>query len=269
VNNENTEIGRLTNDGKFFKRKDTNNGLNFDEEKVALIAEKEFDGDETKRSTEEEDETNLQNQMLETPPALTENHVDSSSRKKSKESFLDRTVYKNILKESFADAVPPISKEAQEEVFKLLLREFRGIPRAHKFVERRKRLITKGKLNKLEQANPERAKKLSDQYEEMGKKLTSLKKTLVYGTNSVTRQLEKGELELVLVCADTNPRILVQHYSALCKSKSACLLPLPSGSKHLGKIFGLNSLCALGFKRTGDHRELVSSIIRLINQQDT
>lgn len=73
---------------------------------------------------------------------------------------------------------------------------------------------------------------------------------LCLGVNHVTRALEKDELCLAIVCKDAEPPRLVQHfpYLAFVKQVPLCAMAQRGSSFELGKIFGLKSMLALGFK---------------------
>lgn len=68
----------------------------------------------------------------------------------------------------------------------------------------------------------------------------------VLGVNAVTRAMERQELSLVLVA--WGAKALVAHVPALCAAGRVRLGVLEETSQNLGKLFGLQSVVAIGFK---------------------
>ena len=65
----------------------------------------------------------------------------------------------------------------------------------------------------------------------------------------MTRNLENGNLCLVICCKHVQPYLLVQHIPILCTLRNTPLLPLSNelSSFQLGKIFGLRTAVIIGF----------------------
>lgn len=68
----------------------------------------------------------------------------------------------------------------------------------------------------------------------------------VLGVNAVTRAMERQELSLVLVA--WGAKALVAHVPVLCAAGRVRLGVLDETSQNLGKLFGLQSVVAIGFK---------------------
>lgn len=77
---------------------------------------------------------------------------------------------------------------------------------------------------------------------------TSCKKPprLLCGVNEVTRALEKGKVELAVVCRDVSPSIMVSHIPVLCFIGSTKLVILSGNGGDVGKIMGTQRLLAFG-----------------------
>ena len=69
----------------------------------------------------------------------------------------------------------------------------------------------------------------------------------------VTKAMEKGELELLICCRHVRPFVLVQHLPVLASIHSVpiCSLGGPNTSFQLGRIFGLRTMMAIGFRKQG------------------
>jgi len=77
---------------------------------------------------------------------------------------------------------------------------------------------------------------------------------ILFGINSITRHLEKaGDLELLMVCQSTNPKLMTHHL--LCQSIidhiPAC--SINGLSECLKNIFDMKSVLAIGFKKMEDN----------------
>jgi ribonucleases P/MRP protein subunit RPP38 len=70
------------------------------------------------------------------------------------------------------------------------------------------------------------------------------------GVNEVSRALEKNQLCLVLCCNQVQPQLVVKHLPYLCYLRNIplCTLSLPTSPFRLGRIFGVRTTLAVGFK---------------------
>lgn len=72
---------------------------------------------------------------------------------------------------------------------------------------------------------------------------------LVFGLNEVTKGVEKGILDVVIVCKDTKPHLLVRHVPVLCYVGKVKLIGLLGGGDDLGAIFGMKKLIGVGLRK--------------------
>lgn len=73
----------------------------------------------------------------------------------------------------------------------------------------------------------------------------------VFGLNAVTRALEKDKLELVVVCRDVSPQIVVAHVPLLCYIKLCKLVVVTGSGTELARIAGVKRMLAFGLLRSG------------------
>lgn len=64
------------------------------------------------------------------------------------------------------------------------------------------------------------------------------------GLNEVTRALERGKVELAVVCRDVVPSVLIAHLPVLCYVHGAALVVLPGGGTDIGAVLGTRRLLA-------------------------
>lgn len=91
---------------------------------------------------------------------------------------------------------------------------------------------------------------------------TDLRKQLAIGINEVTRALEKNDLYLVIVCKSAKPEMMTKHIIELSYSREVPACQLPRLSENLAPALGLNSVLALGFRKSSDvFREQAEAIL--------
>eukprot|EP01135_Chromosphaera_perkinsii_P006635 Nk52_evm37s554 gene=Nk52_evmTU37s554 len=96
---------------------------------------------------------------------------------------------------------------------------------------------------------------------ELVKKAKEARGYLSIGLNAVTRGIENGQVDLVLVCRDTLPSQMIDHLPILCAVKKCAIIPVNGFRKCLREVVGTPAL-AMGVKvkrgESGD--ELVKSL---------
>ena len=99
---------------------------------------------------------------------------------------------------------------------------------------------------------------------------------LAFGINEVTRALEKGPLQVMILCRyvmakakytvfsvrghdtygnntrDVRPSKMLQHLAIMARTTGTPFLVLPQATQALGKAFGLQRVAALGIRKDGD-----------------
>ncbi|XP_044150607.1 ribonuclease P protein subunit p38 [Bufo gargarizans] len=104
-----------------------------------------------------------------------------------------------------------------------------------------------------------------DEAPKMGWTHVELRKLLAIGINEVTRALEKNQLDLVMVCKSAKPEMITKHIIELSFSREVPACQLPRLSENMAPALGLNSVLALGFRRSSDvFREQVEAILPLV-----
>ncbi|KAG9476360.1 hypothetical protein GDO78_003095 [Eleutherodactylus coqui] len=89
-----------------------------------------------------------------------------------------------------------------------------------------------------------------------------LRKQLAIGINEVTRALERNELSLLIVCKSAKPEMITKHIIELSFSREAPACQLPRLSMNVAPALGLDSVLALGFRKSSDaFREVVEAIL--------
>jgi len=80
------------------------------------------------------------------------------------------------------------------------------------------------------------------------------------GTNEVTKAIERGSAELVLIAEDVEPEEIVAHIPLLCEEKKIPYIYVPS-KEELGRATGMEitaaSVCIV---KSGKGKELVEEI---------
>ncbi|ESO86409.1 hypothetical protein LOTGIDRAFT_167223 [Lottia gigantea] len=92
--------------------------------------------------------------------------------------------------------------------------------------------------------------KLSDEQNEELKTRKQIRSELALGINCVTKALEKDELRLVIITRESKVCVLVNHILPLVTVRQCPAIRLPNLSENMYNILGLQSLAALGFKKT-------------------
>ena len=70
---------------------------------------------------------------------------------------------------------------------------------------------------------------------------------IVFGVNSVTKELEKDNLQLVVTCKSANPPILTKHLIGLSETRKCLAICLNGLNKVLSDIVNMGSI-AIGLK---------------------
>lgn len=81
------------------------------------------------------------------------------------------------------------------------------------------------------------------------------------GTNEVTKAIERGDVELVIIAEDVEPPEIVMHLAPICEEKDVPYTYV--GSKdELGRAAGIDVQSAsVGISKVGDAKDLVEEIV--------
>ncbi len=86
------------------------------------------------------------------------------------------------------------------------------------------------------------------------------------GTNEVTKAVERGTAELVLIAEDVMPEEIVAHIPILCEEKKAPYIYVPS-KEELGRATGMEITAAsVCITKSGKGKELVEEIVEKIEE---
>jgi ribosomal protein L7Ae-like RNA K-turn-binding protein len=86
---------------------------------------------------------------------------------------------------------------------------------------------------------------------------------LVLGLNAVTRALENGHLDTVLLCTNVTPPLLISHFPFLSHAQQVPLIKLDCSTSALGATIGLNTAVCIGIRvRCGLH------VVHLLSASD-
>eukprot|EP00035_Acanthoeca_spectabilis_P009169 m.163386 g.163386 ORF g.163386 m.163386 type:complete len:264 (-) comp14634_c0_seq3:97-888(-) len=80
----------------------------------------------------------------------------------------------------------------------------------------------------------------------------TLRADLAVGVNEVTRGLEKGRVELVVVSRGPTTDLLTKHLLTLAHMNGAGVCALPEIAELLAKITGVRRACTVGFRKCSD-----------------
>lgn len=72
---------------------------------------------------------------------------------------------------------------------------------------------------------------------------------LVCGLNEVTRGLERENLDIVVVCRDITPALLVSHIPVLCFAARAPLVIMPGDGTDIGTVFGTKRVVTFAVRK--------------------
>lgn len=72
---------------------------------------------------------------------------------------------------------------------------------------------------------------------------------LLCGINEVTRALERGKVQLAVVCRDVTPALLVAHIPVLCFTTGTPVIVMPGDGTDLGYAFGTRRLLAFAIRK--------------------
>jgi len=97
-----------------------------------------------------------------------------------------------------------------------------------------------------------------DSYEivEIAKKTGKIDK----GTNEVTKSIERGQLKLVVIAEDVQPKEIINHLPVLCEEKGIPYLMVDS-KKKLGVAAGINvATASVGIVDAGDAADAIADL---------
>ncbi|XP_072017906.1 ribonuclease P protein subunit p38-like [Amphiura filiformis] len=101
--------------------------------------------------------------------------------------------------------------------------------------------------------------------EEAKKRKVELRSYVVFGVNGTTKSLEKGQLDLVVVCRSAKPPILTGHLLTLAACRGVPALALSGLSETLSKMMRARSIIALGFNKCCKDNASASEFTKLAN----
>ncbi len=82
------------------------------------------------------------------------------------------------------------------------------------------------------------------------------------GTNEVTKQIERGNLRLVVMAEDVRPEEILMHIPYLCKEKNLPFAYVPS-KEELGSAAGLKVACgSVGIAKAGKGKGMLLEVIK-------
>lgn len=152
-----------------------------------------------------------------------------------------KQILKNCLQDPYDISWPQLEKGVNSYVISKLKSFFQSHPELKK--------VKSGGKRKRSEQSPENQDPLRDH--------------IFTGINVVTKKLERGSLDLVLVCKSAKPKILVQHFIPLCSTRTTPAASIGGLSKALGTDLNLKSVLAFGISLpdgVSDLRTLVESI---------
>ncbi|QQG40252.1 MAG: 50S ribosomal protein L7ae [Candidatus Aenigmatarchaeota archaeon] len=80
------------------------------------------------------------------------------------------------------------------------------------------------------------------------------------GTNEVTKAVERGQAELVVIAKDTDPPEVVMHLPPLCEEKNIPYVHVPN-KEELGRASGIEVKCAaIAIAKAGEAKKLIDEI---------
>ncbi|MBI4017778.1 MAG: 50S ribosomal protein L7ae [Candidatus Aenigmarchaeota archaeon] len=80
------------------------------------------------------------------------------------------------------------------------------------------------------------------------------------GTNEVTKAIERGQAELVVIAKDVDPPEIVMHLPPLCEEKGIPFVHVPNKDE-LGRASGIEVRCAaIAIAKSGDAKKLIEEI---------
>ncbi len=84
---------------------------------------------------------------------------------------------------------------------------------------------------------------------------------LSIGTNEVTKSIERGNTELVVIAEDVEPPEVVMHLPAICEEKSTPYAYVGE-REELGRACGINvQTASMAITESGDGEDLVEEIV--------
>ena len=80
------------------------------------------------------------------------------------------------------------------------------------------------------------------------------------GVNEVTKAIERGQAELVIIAKDVDPPEVVMHLPPLCDEKSVPYVHVPNKDE-LGRASGIEVKCAaIAISKAGEARKVIDEI---------
>lgn len=162
---------------------------------------------------------------------------------------------KQVLASPFAPIFPAPNPGTRDKVIEVLVTAFpKPFARRISRPARKKRVVGDIEVSdRTKQSDNSDAEMREEEKIPKGsvKRLRQKPEGLVCGVNEVTRALEKDKLELVVVCRDIVPSIMISHIPGLCFINSAKLVVLPGNGTDIGTILGTKRLIGFGIRRRG------------------
>ncbi|XP_033119786.1 ribonuclease P protein subunit p38-like [Anneissia japonica] len=90
---------------------------------------------------------------------------------------------------------------------------------------------------------------------------------ILIGINEVTRGLERGLLRCVVVCRSTKPSHMTNHLLTLSATRETPALCLFRLSEIISPLLNLNTVMAIGFKKTSGEISVFEELVELIVQK--
>ncbi|MFB6088160.1 MAG: 50S ribosomal protein L7Ae [Candidatus Aenigmatarchaeota archaeon] len=86
------------------------------------------------------------------------------------------------------------------------------------------------------------------------------------GTNESTKDIERGDADLVVIAEDVQPPEIVMHLAPLCEEKDIPYVYTKSKDE-LGRVCGIDVQSAsVSIKEAGDSEDLIKEIIREVEK---
>ncbi|CAH1780935.1 unnamed protein product [Owenia fusiformis] len=154
---------------------------------------------------------------------------------------------KNVLMNPYDDKWSPLDDQVQEEILQKMKSTFEKLKLGEPVIKRELRDI---KVKKNSKKKQEKTRQKLYKIREWTTEQRQLRGQFVTGINAVTRHLEKGLLQLVIICADTynSTPIILKHFRGLCSSRKCPAVKVANFSCTLGPLVYMKSVAVIGFK---------------------
>ncbi|MCX6821856.1 MAG: 50S ribosomal protein L7Ae [Candidatus Aenigmarchaeota archaeon] len=84
------------------------------------------------------------------------------------------------------------------------------------------------------------------------------------GTNETTKAIERGNVKLVVIAKDVEPKEIVMHLPVICEEKKCEYVYVPS-KEELGRAIGINVTTASAcIVEAGEAKDIIEEIIKKI-----